>query len=207
LGIQCLETTVETQAPAIIFPLCDVTRDLATPAAAVQVLLRLARAGLPPLTFQASLELGTITVKFMGPVEQVVAVIEFLKSNVAGFEHCHTPVTEFVPAHRAGRMVPGQYLLTGADVLAGRKFPDAVARCAWPIEQWDEHGIVRFRYLESGDYYEIPGRSLRAAAVQNLFMGGKTISADTDAIASARVMGTCLATGEAAGRLAAMSLP
>jgi hypothetical protein len=34
-------------------------------------------------------------------------------------------------------------------------------------------------------------------------MAGKTISADVDAIASARVMGCCLATGAAAGKLAA----
>jgi hypothetical protein len=34
-------------------------------------------------------------------------------------------------------------------------------------------------------------------------MAGKTISADVDAIASARVMGCCLATGAAAGILAA----
>jgi hypothetical protein len=33
-------------------------------------------------------------------------------------------------------------------------------------------------------------------------MAGKTISADVDAIASARVMGCCLATGAAAGKLA-----
>jgi hypothetical protein len=206
LGIQCLETTAQTQAPAVVFPLCNVTRDLSTPAAAVKVQLPLARAGLPPLTFQASLEPGTVTVKLAASAEQVLPAIEFLRENVTGFEHCWTPVTEFAPAYRTGRMVPGQYLLTGADVLAGRKFPDAVARCAWPIEQWDEQGIVRFRYLESGTFYEIPERSLRAVAVQNLFMAGKTISADSDAIASARVMGTCLATGEAAGRLAASSL-
>jgi len=52
-------------------------------------------------------------------------------------------------------------------------------------------------------HYEIPSRSLRAAEVENLFMAGKTISADVDAIASARVMGCCLATGEAAGNLVA----
>ena len=46
-------------------------------------------------------------------------------------------------------------------------------------------------------------RSLRAMRVNNLFMAGKTISADADAIASARVMGCCLATGAAAGNLAA----
>jgi hypothetical protein len=103
-------------------------------------------------------------------------------------------------------MIVGQYVLTGADVLAGRKFDDVVARCAWPIEQWDAEGQSRLRYLSKGTHYEIPARSLYAAGVQNLFMAGKSISADVDAIASARVMGCCLATGEAAGRLAASRL-
>ena len=88
-------------------------------------------------------------------------------------------------------------------MLAVLKFPDAVARGAWPIEQWSADGVVRFKYLPSGTPYDIPATALRAARVDNLFMGGKTISADVDAIASARVMGCCLATGAAAGNLAA----
>jgi hypothetical protein len=110
---------------------------------------------------------------------------------------------EFTLAKRAGRMIAGQYVLTGEDVLAGRKFHDAVARGAWPIEQWNARGEPRLRYLADGAYYEIPARSLRAAGAQNLFMGGKTISANVESIASARVMGCCLATGAAAGNLAA----
>ena len=81
-----------------------------------------------------------------------------------------------------------------------------MVRCAWPIEQWGSDGVARFKYLPQGVYYEIPARSLQAVRTENLFMAGKTISADVEAIASARVMGCCLATGEAAGNLAALSL-
>lgn len=203
IGADCLATDDTTQSPAVIFPLGNVTRELNSPAAVAQVLLPLARAGFSPLSFQTSLEPNAIIVKFTGRAEQVRDVIAFLQKNVSGFEHCRTPLTEFTAIQRACRMIVGQYLLTGADVLAGRKFPDAVARCAWPIEQWSADGVVRFRYLPPGTYYEIPARSLRAAQVGNLFMAGKTISADVDAIASARVMGCCLATGAAAGVLAA----
>ncbi len=203
---ECLATTATTQAPAVIFPLRNVARELNTPAAVAQVLLALARAGLPPLSFQPNLEPNTITVKFTGRSDQVRGVIAFLQQHVPGFEKCRTPLLEFAPAPRAGRMIIGQYVLTGADVLAGRKSPDAVARCAWPIEQWSADGVARFRYLTPGAAYEIPARSLRAARVENLFMAGKTISADEDAIASARVMGCCLATGAAAGALAAQYL-
>jgi hypothetical protein len=203
IGADCLATDEATQASAIVFPLCHVTRELRTAAEVAQVLMPLARAGFPPLNFQPSLETNTLTAKFTGSAEQVRPLIEFLRKNVSGFEKCSTPVTEFIPARRAGRMVVGQYLLTGDDVLAGRKFPDAVARCAWPVEQWGSNGVAHFRYLPAGTHYEIPARSLRASNVDNLFMAGKTISADVDAIASARVMGCCLATGAAAGQLAA----
>jgi hypothetical protein len=203
VGIECLETTSATQAEAIVFPLCNVNRSLSSPAAMSQVLLPLARAGMPSLVFQQSLEANTVTVKFNGSADRVPETIAFLRANVAGFEHCATPVSDFIPARRAGRMIPGEYVLTGSDVLAGRKFPDAVARCAWPIEQWNSEGHVRLRYVPEGEFYEIPARSLRSASIKNLFMAGKTISADVDAIASARVMGCCLATGAAAGNLAA----
>jgi hypothetical protein len=206
VGADCLATDETTQSPAVIFPLRDVTRQLDSPAAVARVLLPLARAGFPPLGFHPALEAGTITVKFAGRPEQAPDVIAFLRRNADGFEHCHTPLTVFTEARRAGRMIVGRYLLTGADVLAGRRFSDAAARCAWPIEQWGADGSVRFRHPPPGVHYEIPARSLRAAGVENLFMAGKTISADVDAIASARVMGCCLATGAAAGVLAARSL-
>jgi hypothetical protein len=203
IGAECLATDETTQAAAIVFPLCNVTRELKTAAEVALVLLPLARAGFPPLNLQPSLEANTLTAKFTGPAEQVGPLIEFLRQNVSGFENCSTPVNEFIPARRAGRMVVGQYVLTGEDVLAGRKFPDAAAWCAWPIEQWGADGVARFKYLPAGAYYEIPARSLRAAKIENLFMAGKCISADVEAIASARVMGCCLATGAAAGNLAA----
>ena len=203
IGIECLETDETTQASAVIFPLQNVAREMLTPAAATEVLLPLARAGFPPVNFQSNLEPDSVTVKFTGPPEQVPKLIEFLHANVQGFENCSTPLKKFSIARRAGRMIVGEYVLTGADVLGAKKFPDAVAKCAWPMEQWNADGKTRLRYLPPGEHYEITARSLRAAKIKNLFMAGKTISADVDAIASARVMGCCLATGAAAGNLAA----
>lgn len=203
IGIQTLATDETTQASAVIFPLHNVARQLLTPASAAQVLLPLARAGLPPLNFQPSLTSNTVTVKFTGIPEQVPQTVEFFRKNISGFENCFTPLKKFLVTSRSGRMIVGDHVLTGAEVLAGQKFPDAVARCAWPIEQWNASGASRFRYLPENEHYEIPARALRAAAIENLFMAGKTISADVDAIASARVMGCCLATGTAAGVLAA----
>lgn len=203
IDADCLATDDTTQAPAVLFPLYGVDHDLNIPAVLESVLIPLARAGWPPLSFQPSREVGAVTARFTGRPDQVPQLLDFLRENVRGFEQCATPLQELAIARRAGRMIMGRYLLTGADVLAGRKFPDAAVRCAWPIEQWNAEGVARYRYPPEGTHYEIPARSLRAAGVDNLFMAGKTISADVDAIASARVMGCCLATGEAAALLAA----
>ncbi|HEY5041657.1 MAG TPA: FAD-dependent oxidoreductase [Verrucomicrobiae bacterium] len=206
VGAECLETDESTQAPAVVFALRCVTREINSPADAARILLPVIRAGFPVLNFHFNLEAGGITAKFSGSPEQVPALIEFLRKNVRGFENCVSPQKEFSVSRRAGRMIVGEYVLTGADVLGANKFPDAVARCAWPIEQWSADGKTKLRWLPPGEHYEIPARSLRAAKIKNLFMAGKTISADMDAIASARVMGCCLATGEAAAKLAATSM-
>src|SRR5262249_26038529 len=159
--------------------------ELNSTAAAARVLLPVARAGFPTLTFQPNLEPNTVTLKFSGRVDQVQPVVDFLQQTVPGFEHCEVSGPR-VQSERAGRMIVGQYLLTGADVLGARKFPDVVARGAWPIEQWDATGKARFRYLPESEHYEIPARSLQATGIENLFMAGKSISADVDGIASAR---------------------
>ena len=202
-GAELMATDESTQAPAVVFTLGGVTREINSPADAARVLLPVVRAGFAPLNFHFNLEPGSLTAKFSGSPEEVPALVDFLKKNVPGFEKCASAQTEFFVSRRAGNMVVGQYILTGADAWGAKKFPDAVARCAWPLEQWDNRGKSNLRWLPAGEHYEIPARSLRAANVENLFMAGKTISADADAMASARVMGCCLATGAAAGNLAA----
>jgi hypothetical protein len=104
---------------------------------------------------------------------------------------------------REGPRLKGEYTLTGADVLAGRKFPDSAARNAWPIELWDQERGATYRYLPAGEHYEIPLRCLKAAAVENLLCAGRCISVSREALGSTRVMGACMALGEAAGKEAA----
>jgi FAD dependent oxidoreductase len=100
--------------------------------------------------------------------------------------------------------VVGRYRLTREDVLGGRRFEDGVARACWPIELWEEGRLgATYEYLEDGQTYDIPLRSLRARDVANLFVAGRCMSATHEALGSARVIGTCLATGEAVGRAAA----
>jgi len=97
--------------------------------------------------------------------------------------------------------VCGDYVLTGQDVLTGRKFGDGVVRNAWPVEYWDARHGVSYRYLPPGDWSEIPLRCLRPAqGAENLLCAGSALSADSEAAASIRVMAVCMASGEAAAQ-------
>ncbi len=134
---------------------------------------------------------------------RALAVTEFLKTlpPFAGAFLSHAAPQVGV---RESRRVIGQYQLTREDVLGGRRFDDGVARAAWPIELWEEGRMgAIYEYPEDDRVYEIPLRSLRARDLDNLFVAGRCMSATHDALGSARVIGTCLATGEAVGRAAA----
>jgi len=134
---------------------------------------------------------------------RVLALTEFLKTLPAFGRAFVSHVAPQVGV-RESRRVVGRYELTRDDVLSGRKFADAVARASWPIELWEEGRLgATYEYLEDGQTYDIPLRSLQARDVDNLFIAGRCMSASHEALGSARVIGTCLATGEAVGRAAA----
>jgi len=106
---------------------------------------------------------------------------------------------------REGRRARGEYILTEDDVLSGRKFTDGIVKNSWPIEVWDRSRGTGYRFLPKGEHYEIPLRCLRVKRVANLLTAGRCISATPAALASTRVMGTCMALGEQAA-LAALRL-
>ncbi len=106
------------------------------------------------------------------------------------------------PGIRIQQRPQGKYILTEEDVPNGKSFDDCIAIGTWPIEEWDYSGKVMMEYFRTGNAYDIPARCLQSPVYANLFFAGKGISAETKAIASARVTGTCLQTGYAAGRLA-----
>jgi len=127
--------------------------------------------------------------------------VDFLK-RLPGFAQAHVTQTGGLGVRDGGR-IRGEYTLTRSDVQKRRRFPDAACRGCWPIEYWDpDHGLS-LEYLAPGSFYEIPLRSLTLSGLDNVWAAGKCLSADGHAQASARVVGTCWAMGEAAGQAAA----
>ena len=95
--------------------------------------------------------------------------------------------------------------MTQEDVLACRHFDDAIAVASYPI---DIHrpGDDGCTLIWCGDCYDIPYRSLIPTKVDNLIVAGRSISATHEAMGAIRVMATCMAMGEAAGRAAKISV-
>lgn len=104
---------------------------------------------------------------------------------------------------RESRRVVGRQLLTGDDLRRGSRFPNAIAKVSWPMELRERATGLRLIFPDAGQPAEIPEGALQAADVRNLLSAGRCISADHEAQAAIRVLGMCLATGEAAGRAAA----
>jgi hypothetical protein len=135
--------------------------------------------------------------------EMIHLVFHYLKNNTEAFKFAEL---EHIADHAGIRTSPrplGRYILTENDVLNCKKFENYIAIGSWPIEIWKQSHRVEMKYFEPGNHYHIPADSLRSVAFDNLFFAGRNISADAGAIASARVIGTCLQTGYAAGILAA----
>lgn len=104
---------------------------------------------------------------------------------------------------RTGIRSVGEYTLRKADVLNSARFDDVIAYGNWPIEMWGLDKRVQMQYFPEKQYYDIPAGCVKSKHVPQLFFAGRILSADTEAIASARVIGTCFQTGFAAGIFAA----
>jgi hypothetical protein len=132
---------------------------------------------------------------------------------VPGFEACYVVSNPFQVGVRETRRIRGSYVLTQEDCALGRDFPDQLARGAYPLDVHDV-GASGSRSLVPGGgtdlsqiqrSYGIPARCLIAQGVSNLLAAGRALSATHEAAGSARGQPVCMATGHAAGTLAALS--
>ncbi len=137
--------------------------------------------------------------------KQAFEYARFLHDQIPGYESAVLGGLSTQIGVRESRRVRGEYWLTRDDVLAARKFGDAVAQCGAPIEEHHTGGDTRWEYLPDGETYDIPFRCLVPQRLEGLVVAGRCLSASHDAHASVRSIGQCLAMGQAAGLAAALS--
>jgi hypothetical protein len=137
---------------------------------------------------------------------QVMQLLEFFRKHVPGFENARIAATGTQTGIRESRRIVGDYTLTREDVLEGRRFDDAVARSAYPIDIHNPSGSGTVTHrLPPGESYEIPFRCLLPAGIDRLLVAGRCISTTHEALASTRLTPTVMTLGQAAGTAAALA--
>lgn len=102
------------------------------------------------------------------------------------------------PGIRQTRWIRGRQQLTVEDVVTGRRFDDAIARTAWPVELHDSGSDHVWRPFGDDHMHYVPSGSLTPPDADNVIAAGRCIDADNAALSSVRVMGPCIAMGAAA---------
>ena len=203
----------------------DTTKDM-SPAAVERAIVAAKKAGFPNLTREKGFILkqegyGTVSVLLPSVIpqsisaeeitqlekdtrKQVLSYVRALKTYMPGMENCELTVIGPAIGIRETRKLKGKQTITAADVLERRKRADRVARGGWKPEIHKSLNKMA-TYLEgsNGSYFDIPLGALQSADLGNLYGAGRIVSSDEAAFAAVRVMGTCFATGHAAGVAAA----
>jgi hypothetical protein len=137
---------------------------------------------------------------------QMRQIAEFLRRYVPGFEKSYVMQSGVNVGVRETRRILGDYQLTADDVLSARKFDDAIARGAYPVDIHNPTGTgTVLKRLPPGEAYDIPLRCLLPQDAEGLLVAGRCISGTHEAHSSYRVMPIVMATGQAAGVTAAIS--
>ena len=131
-------------------------------------------------------------------------LLDFLREQAEGFGAGYVAAWPARVGVRESRRIAGRHRIEAADIVAGAEFADTVAYSAWPMEFRETASGPRLRFPVEERSCGVPLRALRARDDERLFMAGRCLSCSHEAQAALRVIGTCLATGEAAGLAAAL---
>ncbi len=160
---------------------------------------------------------------------QVRALRDIVHDHFAGGEAVSLIALPACIGIRETRHAECLHRLTEAEVLAGVRFPDAIANGSYRVDvhHSDRAGLT-FRYLDGTEvyhapgepavagrwraaqavdptFYQIPYRSLVPQGSRNVLVAGRLIDADRGAYGAVRVMVNCNQTGEAAGVAAVLA--
>jgi len=146
----------------------------------------------------------------------VWGVWDHIKNHCANREAYRNHVLDwiqFLPTKRESRRYEALHMLTQNDIEAGGPFEDVVAYGGWTMDDHHSGGFHCPAFKRQATVfhpaptpYGIPFRSLCARDLRNLMFAGRCAGYTHMALSSARVMGTCALTGQAAGTAAALSV-
>lgn len=136
--------------------------------------------------------------------KQMLELYRFLVKNAPSCKNATLLSSSVEIGVRESRMIDGLYVLTKDDIVACRKFSDAVAAGNYDIDIHSPDGSGTSHYwVPEGEYYTIPYRSLIPKGFDNLMVVGRCISSTHEAQASYRIMPIVACIGEGGGTVLA----
>jgi hypothetical protein len=130
-------------------------------------------------------------------------VVEYLRHTRPAFEKCRVDLWPERVGVRETRRVASRDPVRAEDVRSGRRREDEVALSSWPIELWQDHRRAHFEHPLGP--CSLPLGALVSRSHPRLAVAGRCLGADREALGALRVLGTALASGEAAGVAAALA--
>jgi hypothetical protein len=124
----------------------------------------------------------------------------------------------YIGGNRESRRLMGEVVLTRKDIVDHKDFDDSCVPTTWDIDlhspkaqyaaKFPEDPFISKAEFGSGvdkkNGYPIPYRCFYSKNVPNLFMAGRDISVDHEALGTVRVMRTCGMEGEVVGKAASI---
>lgn len=136
--------------------------------------------------------------------KQIREYAKFFKENLKGCEKSFVTDTGTQVGIRQTRQVDGVYKLKNSDVINGKKFKDGIARSPWPIELHSGNKPKVEWLLD--DVYEVPLNCFIPKNGEGIIAAGRCLSAEHEAVASARVTAQCFSYGHAVGHAVSISI-
>ncbi len=137
--------------------------------------------------------------------KQVLELHAWMKHNIEAFKNSYIKDVGEIGVRESRRIV-GIQRLESENVLKGEKQKKSIAVGSYPIDiHSPDSSMMEFLEENRIRNYEIDLDMIRPINLKNVMVAGRAISATHEAHASSRVSATCMAIGQSAGVIAALS--
>jgi hypothetical protein len=135
----------------------------------------------------------------------ILKIFRWLQSQ-PGFEHIEISSIATECGVRESPTIEGKKYITVEDYEQGKLWPDALCYSFYPIDlhTCEGNGLI-YRPLDHGILPTIPRGAMLPKKSSFLIAAGRHISGDREANSAFRVTASCMAMGQAAGAMAALS--
>lgn len=137
----------------------------------------------------------------------VLRIYRFLQ-RFPGLEHLEISTMAPQCGVRESAIIDGEATITVDDYVSGRYWSDSLCHAFYQLDlhQRDEASGLMARPLDFGVVPTVPRRALIPRGSQRILAAGRCVSSDRLANSALRVQASCMAMGQSAGALAAVSV-